>query len=164
MPVIAMLLALALVSVSTSGSRGHTDVSAGQIEFEDECFSVRWSRWRDGARSGPLRMREAPRSVWLTDHRVAAEIQGVALRVMRAAPGGEEPGFAAAHWRYVEASRELILEWSTPFQGIQARFSIDSTAAAAARPLVGEAVTWSHRPEDGSQRAGVELIPRRCFR
>lgn len=160
MPVTVALLAFALVS---SAATGH-DVVAQRIEIEDACFSVRWGRWHDGSRAGPLRMRNAPRSVWLTDQRLAADIQGVALRVMRVAPGGEEPGFAAAHWRHVETSSELILEWSTPFQGIQARFSVDATGLARERSLVGAAVTWSHRPEDGSQRASVELVPRRCFR
>lgn len=160
---IAALFALALVSFAATESREHREVAKSRVEFEDACFSVRWGRWREGARTPPLKMRGAPQSVWLTDQRLAADLQGGVLFVMRAAPGDREPGFAAAHWRHVAENGELILEWSTPFQGIRARFPTDSPTVAGGRRLVGSSVTWSHRPEDGSQRASVELIPRRCF-
>lgn len=43
-PSTAVLLSLALVSVSASGVHGLSESPRTQIEFVDECFSVRWSR------------------------------------------------------------------------------------------------------------------------
>jgi hypothetical protein len=161
----ALLAAMTLIS-SMSGALAQSDSAAagqpGIASFEDECFEARWGRWLSASDNMRPAIRPRPTRIWLTDQKLEAKLDSVSLRVLRVPPGVAEPGFQAAHWRYIDKTKELVLEWSTPFQGIRATIQVDTNTRSAHR-LSGNAATWSHRAGDPVYKSTVTITSVRCF-
>lgn len=162
MQLTARHIGLALLLGALTTDEVLSQAGTGSAGFVDQCFQIHWGVWHAGSEVAELDMRALPTTVWLTDQQLVSSHDATQLRVLRVAPDEREPGFAASHWRYETRNRELVLEWSTPFQGVRASFAADSSAGGM-RQMRGVAATWSHRAGDRMLEATVELTPRPCL-